>query len=51
MDRKKSAGGASEATEEAVLNSLVTATNVIGRKGNERPTLMDLLQKFSMKLT
>ena len=40
-----------EATEEAVLNSLVTATNVIGRKGNERPTLMDLLQKFSMKLT
>ncbi len=40
-----------EATEEAVLNSLVTATQVNGREGNERPALMDLLQKFSMNLT
>ncbi|MGP4109288.1 DmpA family aminopeptidase, partial [Virgibacillus sp. L01] len=34
-----------EATEEAVLNSLVTATHVIGRDGNERPTFKDLLNK------
>ncbi|MDL4843087.1 DmpA family aminopeptidase [Aquibacillus rhizosphaerae] len=39
-----------EATEEAVLNALVTATPVIGRDGNQRPTLKDLLEKFNIKL-
>ncbi|MDP4552483.1 P1 family peptidase [Alkalihalobacillus macyae] len=40
-----------EATEEAVLNSLVTATHVIGRNGNERPALSDLLDQFDRQLT
>jgi D-aminopeptidase len=40
-----------EATEEAVLNSLVTATHVIGREGNERPALKDLLEKYNIQLT
>ncbi|WP_347548898.1 P1 family peptidase [Pseudalkalibacillus hwajinpoensis] len=40
-----------EATEEAVLNSLVTATHVVGRDGNERPSLKDLLDQFNIKLT
>jgi D-aminopeptidase len=37
-----------EATEEAVLNSLITAESVAGRDGNERPALKDLLEKFSI---
>ncbi len=40
-----------EATEEAVLNSLITATHIVGRDGNERPTLINLLEKYNMKLT
>ncbi|WP_407268251.1 P1 family peptidase [Radiobacillus sp. PE A8.2] len=40
-----------EATEEAVLNSLVTATHVIGRDGNERPAFKDLLKQYDIKLT
>ncbi|MDQ0484395.1 DmpA family aminopeptidase [Guptibacillus hwajinpoensis] len=40
-----------EATEEAVLNSLFTATHVIGRDGNERPALSDLLDQFDIQLT
>ncbi|UFT98192.1 P1 family peptidase [Radiobacillus kanasensis] len=39
-----------EATEEAVLNSLVTATAVTGRDGNERPAFKDLLQSFEISL-
>lgn len=39
-----------EATEEAVLNSLVTATHVIGRDSHERPAFKDLLNKFSITL-
>lgn len=39
-----------EATEEAVLNSLVTAESVIGRDGNERPAFKDLIQKFKISL-
>ncbi|KZE66160.1 aminopeptidase [Fictibacillus phosphorivorans] len=39
-----------EAVEEAVLNSLVTATHVIGRDGNERPALKDLLKEFNINL-
>lgn len=39
-----------EATEEAVLNSLVTAEAVIGRDGNERPAFKDLIQKFGIQL-
>ncbi len=39
-----------EATEEAVLNSLVTAEAVIGRDGNERPAFKDLIQKFGILL-
>ncbi|MGC4376456.1 P1 family peptidase [Fictibacillus sp. Mic-4] len=38
-----------EATEEAVLNSLVTATHVVGRDGNERPALSDLLSKYNIR--
>ncbi|WP_312092131.1 P1 family peptidase [Niallia sp.] len=37
-----------EATEEAVLNSLITATHVIGRDGNERPALKDLIEKYAI---
>ncbi|TKD69369.1 P1 family peptidase [Pseudalkalibacillus hwajinpoensis] len=40
-----------EATEEAVLNSLVTATHVVGRDGNERPALSDLLNQFDITLS
>ncbi|MFC7321535.1 P1 family peptidase [Halobacillus campisalis] len=40
-----------EATEEAVLNSLVTATHVIGRDGNERPAFQDLLKKYDIYIT
>ncbi|KHE70258.1 P1 family peptidase [Halobacillus sp. BBL2006] len=40
-----------EATEEAVLNSLIAATPVIGRDGNVRPTLTELLEKHSVALT
>jgi D-aminopeptidase len=43
--------GIGEATEEAVLNSLVTATHVVGREGNERPALKDLLEKYNIQLT
>ncbi|MFI8684909.1 P1 family peptidase [Rossellomorea sp. NPDC077527] len=39
-----------EATEEAVLNSLITATHVVGRDGNERPALKDLLEEYNIKL-
>ncbi|MGM0803700.1 MAG: P1 family peptidase [Bacillota bacterium] len=39
-----------EATEEAVLNSLVTASHVKGRDGNERPAFKDLLEKFNIQL-
>ncbi|MCP3030874.1 P1 family peptidase [Halobacillus sp. A1] len=39
-----------EATEEAVLNSLITARHVVGRNGNEKPALRDLLHKFSIEL-
>ncbi|MGI2326699.1 P1 family peptidase [Planococcus sp. YIM B11945] len=39
-----------EATEEAVLNSLVTAEAVMGREGNERPAFKDLIQKFDISL-
>jgi len=39
-----------EATEEAVLNSLVTATHVVGRDGNERPTIKDLLSVHNIHL-
>ncbi|WP_394120017.1 P1 family peptidase [Planococcus donghaensis] len=39
-----------EATEEAVLNSLITAEAVVGRDGNERPALKDLLEKSSLSL-
>ncbi|ANU12223.1 aminopeptidase [Planococcus antarcticus DSM 14505] len=39
-----------EAAEEAVLNSLITAEAVVGRDGNERPTLKDLLEKFALSL-
>ncbi|MFZ3578393.1 P1 family peptidase [Virgibacillus sp. DJP39] len=40
-----------EATEEAVLNSLITADHVIGRDGNERPALKDLLKQHNISLT
>lgn len=40
-----------EATEEAVLNSLITAEAVVGRAGNERPSFKDLLKKFNVSLT
>jgi len=37
-----------EATEEAVLNSLVTAEAVFGRDGNTRPALKDLMEKYHL---
>ncbi|MRH43314.1 S58 family peptidase [Aquibacillus halophilus] len=40
-----------EATEEAILNSLVTATHVVGRDGNERPAFKDLLKEYNIELT
>ncbi|MCP8615883.1 DmpA family aminopeptidase [Salirhabdus salicampi] len=39
-----------EATEEAVLNSLVTAHEVVGRDGNKRPAFKDLLKKYQISL-
>lgn len=39
-----------EATEEAVLNSLVTASHVKGRDGHERPAFKDLLEEFNIQL-
>lgn len=39
-----------EATEEAVLNSLITAESVIGRDGNERPALKNLIEKYGVSL-
>ncbi|MBT2570840.1 P1 family peptidase [Planococcus sp. ISL-110] len=39
-----------EAAEEAVLNSLITAEAVVGRDGNERPTLKELMEKFELSL-
>lgn len=39
-----------EATEEAVLNSLVTAEEVTGRDGNKRAALKDLIEKFGVSL-
>ncbi|WP_270179964.1 DmpA family aminopeptidase [Alkalihalobacillus sp. CinArs1] len=39
-----------EATEEAVLNSLTQATHVVGRDGNERPALKDLLEEFDIRM-
>ena len=39
-----------EATEEAVLNSLVTAEAVTGRDGNVRPAFKDLIAKFNVTL-
>ena len=39
-----------EATEEAVLNSLVTAEALIGRDGNERPAFKDLIHKFDINI-
>ena len=41
---------AGEATEEAVLNSLITAEAVVGRDGNERPAFKDLIEKFGITL-
>ncbi|WP_108669215.1 P1 family peptidase [Peribacillus acanthi] len=40
-----------EATEEAILNSLVTATSVVGREGNKRPALKDLIDSLNIKLS
>lgn len=37
-----------EATEEAVLNSLITAEKVVGRDGNTRPALKDLLEMYEL---
>ncbi|UOR10887.1 DmpA family aminopeptidase [Halobacillus amylolyticus] len=39
-----------EATEEAVLNALVTARHTVGRDGNMRPALSDLLVKHDTQL-
>lgn len=39
-----------EATEEAVLNSMITAHEVIGRDGNSRPALKDLIKKYEVDL-
>jgi D-aminopeptidase len=39
-----------EATEEAVLNSLITASKIRGRNGNERPALKDLLEELNIDL-
>ncbi|WP_408010127.1 P1 family peptidase [Pseudalkalibacillus sp. A8] len=37
-----------EAVEEAVLNSMITAEKVVGRDGNVRPTLKDLIEQFNI---
>ena len=39
-----------EAVEEAVLNSLVTAEAVVGRDGNTRPALKDLIESYGLSL-
>ena len=39
-----------EATEEAVLNSLVTAEAIVGRDGNTRPAFKDLIKEFQISL-
>ncbi|WP_186576007.1 DmpA family aminopeptidase [Aquibacillus kalidii] len=39
-----------EATEEAVLNSLITATSITGRNGNTRPVLKDLIKEYRISL-
>lgn len=39
-----------EATEEAILNSLVTAEAVVGRNGNTRPAFKDLIEEFNISL-
>lgn len=39
-----------EAAEEAVLNSLITAEAVVGREGNTRPALKELLEKYTVAL-
>ncbi|RDU37337.1 S58 family peptidase [Neobacillus piezotolerans] len=39
-----------EATEEAVLNSLVTAEAVVGRDGNTRPAFKDMVEEFNISL-
>ncbi|MCA1035789.1 P1 family peptidase [Bacillus infantis] len=41
---------AGDATEEAVLNSLAAATRVMGRNGNVRPALSDLLREHGIRL-
>lgn len=41
----------SEATEEAILNSLVSASEITGTNGNKRPALKDLLEKYNLSLT
>jgi D-aminopeptidase len=40
-----------EATEEAVLNSLVTAESVVGRDGNTRPAFKDSIEEFNITLS
>ncbi len=39
-----------EATQEAVLNSMITAEKVVGRDGNERPALKDLIEEYNISL-
>ncbi|GGE30691.1 aminopeptidase [Pullulanibacillus camelliae] len=39
-----------EATEEAILNALITAHSIIGRDGNERPALKDLIETHPLSL-
>ncbi|UOQ95397.1 P1 family peptidase [Halobacillus shinanisalinarum] len=39
-----------EATEEAILNALITARHTVGRDGHMRPTLSDLLVKHDIQL-
>lgn len=41
----------SEATEEAVLNALITATPITGRDGNQRPTLKEMINLYDVSLT
>ncbi|WP_202078963.1 P1 family peptidase [Caldalkalibacillus salinus] len=40
-----------EATEEAVLNSLMTATRIVGRDGHTRPTLKELIEEYQLTFT
>lgn len=39
-----------EATEEAVLNSLISASKITGRNGNGRPALKDLVEELNIDL-